>query len=87
MSSRSRPRRSPTRKSYATPSPKRIQIDLPEKAMERLEDLKTKTEAISYAQVIRNALRLYEAIIVEAEAGGSFLVRTANGDVKEFVIF
>lgn len=66
---------------------KRVQLDLPEKSMQRLQELKTKTEAVSYAEVIKNALRLYEAIVAEAEAGSSFVVRTAAGDNKEFVIF
>jgi len=66
---------------------KRVQLDLPEKSLQRLQDLKQKTEAVSYAEVIKNALRLYESIIAEAEAGGSFLVRDAAGHIKEYVIF
>lgn len=68
-------------------STKRVQLDLPEKSMQRLQELKRRTEATSYAEVIKNALRLYEAIVAEAEAGGAFMVRTAAGDTKEFVIF
>ena len=66
---------------------KRVQLDLPEKSLQRLQNLKVKTEATSYAEVIKNALRLYDAVIAEAEAGSSFLVRDAAGHSKEFVIF
>jgi hypothetical protein len=66
---------------------KRVQLDLPEKSMQRLQELKRKTEAGSYAEVIKNALRLYEAVIAEAEAGSTFQVRDANGQSKEYVLF
>ena len=39
----------------------RVQLEMPPQAMERLQKLKDRTEAASYAEVIRNALRLYEA--------------------------
>lgn len=66
---------------------KRVQFDLPEKSMERLQDLKEKTEASSYAEVMKNALRLYAAVVAEAEAGNSFMVREPSGVLKEYVIF
>ena len=66
---------------------KRVQLDLPEKSLGRLQDLKVKTEATSYAEVMKNALRLYEAIIEETDAGSTFLVRTSKGEMKEYVIF
>ena len=66
---------------------KRVQLDLPEKSMQRLQELKRKTEAGSYGEVIKNALRLYEAVIAEAEAGNKFLVRDASGQSKEYVLF
>ena len=66
---------------------KRVQLDLPEKSMARLQDLKTRTEAGSYAEVIKNALRLYESVVTEAEAGASFQLRMPDGHLKEYVIF
>ena len=68
-------------------TPKRIQLDMPDPALARLQSLKIKTEASSYAEVIKNALRIYEAIIEEADAGSSFLVRTVDGREKEYVVF
>jgi hypothetical protein len=50
--------------------------------MERLKALKDKTEAASYAEVIKNSLRLYEALIGEAEAGNEVLIKSPDGTEK-----
>jgi hypothetical protein len=47
--------------------------------MERLQALKEKTEAASYAEVIKNSLRLYEALIKEAEGGNQVCIKSADG--------
>jgi hypothetical protein len=47
--------------------------------MERLRALRDKTEASSYAEVIKNALRLYEALIKEAEGGNEVSIKSRNG--------
>jgi hypothetical protein len=65
----------------------RVQLDFPPRAMERLNTLKTKTEASSYAEVVKNALRLYEALIEEDESGKQFLTRDKNGVVSPFRLF
>jgi hypothetical protein len=65
----------------------RVQLDFAPRSMERLNTLKTKTEAASYAEVVKNALRLYEALIEETEAGKQFLVRDQNGVVAPFRLF
>lgn len=65
----------------------RVQLELPEKSMSRLADLKGKTEASSYAEVLKNALRLYESIIKEYEAGSRILIKNKEGDLKEYEIF
>lgn len=65
----------------------RVQLELPPQAMERLQRLKDKTEASSYAEVIRNALRLYEALIGEAERGSEFAVKGADGAFTPYRIF
>jgi hypothetical protein len=66
---------------------KRIQMDLPEKSLARLQYLKEKTEASSYADVMKNALRLYDLLISEAEQGNTFQVLTKDGVTKEYIIF
>ncbi len=55
--------------------------------MERLTLLKEKTESASYAEVIKNALRLYEALIEEVERGNTFLVRDGEGTVTPYKMF
>jgi len=65
----------------------RVQLDFSPRAMERLNALKAKTEASSYAEVVKNALRLYEALIEEEEAGHQFLVRDKNGVVGPLRLF
>ena len=57
----------------------RVQLELPDKAFERLQSLRDKTEAASYAEVMKNALRLYEALIQEAEAGNTVCIKSADG--------
>jgi hypothetical protein len=46
-----------------------LQIDLPPASVERLEKLKEVTEAASYAEVAKQAFRLYEWFIRQQELG------------------
>jgi hypothetical protein len=55
--------------------------------MERLNTLKAKTESMSYAEVVKNALRIYEALIEETESGKQFLMRDPDGVVSPFRLF
>ncbi|MBG6119350.1 MULTISPECIES: hypothetical protein [unclassified Sphingobium] len=65
---------------------RRIQMDMPPKSVERLERLRDITEAASYAEVMRNALRLYEAMIEEVEAGNEIFVKR-DGVVAPLAVF
>jgi hypothetical protein len=65
----------------------RVQLDFAPRSMARLNALKAKTEATSYAEVVKNALRLYEALIEETESGKQFLVRDQDGVVSPFRLF
>ncbi|HWD50712.1 MAG TPA: ribbon-helix-helix protein, CopG family [Rhizomicrobium sp.] len=65
----------------------RVQLEMPPQAMERLTRLKEKTEAASYAEVIRNALRLYEALVDEHEKGAEFSLKRADGETVAYKIF
>jgi hypothetical protein len=56
-----------------------VQLELPQASFERLKQLQERTEAASAAEVVRNALRLYEALLKEADAGNDVVVRQANG--------
>jgi len=65
----------------------RVQLEMPPQAMERLQRLKEKTEAASYAEVIRNAVRVFEALLQEHEAGAEFALKRANGETVSYKIF
>lgn len=65
----------------------RVQLDLPPHSMKRLEDLKNVTEASSYAEVVRNAIRLYEAMVQETAAGRQFLVQDQSGTITPYKVF
>jgi hypothetical protein len=65
----------------------RVQFDLPPRSMDRLNVLKLKTEAASYAEVVKNALRLYEALIEETESGKQFFVRDESGALSPYRLF
>ncbi len=65
----------------------RVQFDLSARAMDRLNELKEKTEATSYAEVVKNALKLYDGLIEEVERGSEFLIRDKDGKVIPFRIF
>jgi hypothetical protein len=65
----------------------RVQIELPPASMERLRVLKEKTEATSYAEVTKNAFKLYERMIELFESGNTLLVRDPHGNVKELELF
>ena len=66
---------------------KRVQFDLPERSLIRLQELRDETEAASYAEVVKNALRLYEAVVKDTKAGNRFLVQTPAGETKEYLVF
>lgn len=65
---------------------KRIQMDMPPRSVERLKRLQEVTEAASYAEVMKNALRLYEALIEEIEAGNEIMVKRGK-DTVPLMIF
>jgi hypothetical protein len=65
----------------------RLQIELPKASMERLKALKEKTEAVSYAEVVRDAFKLYERMIEYVEAGNAIMIRDKEGNTKEIEMF
>lgn len=65
----------------------RVQLELPEKSYERLNLLKEKTEASSYAEVLKNALRLYESVINQYDAGKRLYVSDKDGALIEYEVF
>lgn len=62
-------------------------MELPKASMERLKLLKDKTEATSYAEVTKNAYRLYERLIDLTESGHTFIVQDDKGNQREIEFF
>jgi hypothetical protein len=65
----------------------RIQLELPTASMERLTLLKKKTEATSYAEVTKNAFKLYERLMQLADDGQTLCVRDKDGSTRDLEIF
>jgi len=65
----------------------RVQLEMPPQAMERLQKLKDRTEASSYAEVIRSALRVFEALLDEHEKGAEFSLKRPSGETVSYRIF
>jgi hypothetical protein len=53
----------------------RIQLDLAPASLERLRFLKEQLEAASYAEVIREALKVFEFLVREEQKGSSVVVQ------------
>lgn len=54
------------------PATKRIQFEFGPDAYQRLQKIKNETDAATYADVVRNALRLYEWFITQQAEGYDF---------------
>ncbi len=66
---------------------KRVQMDLSQNSFDRLNRVKDMSEAASYTEVMKDALRLYEYVLEQDQEGSKFLVKTANGEISEIKIF
>jgi len=65
----------------------RVQMEMPQAAFERLAWLKDKTEAASYAEVTKNAYRLYAKLISLAENGEELYRKDADGSFTRLELF
>jgi len=60
-------------------------MDLSEGSFERLNRLKELTEASSYSELMRDALRLYEFLLSENIKGSVFFVESSSGDRTKII--
>jgi hypothetical protein len=58
----------------------RIQFDFTPESMKRLESLKEKTDATTKAEVVRNALRLYEWFVTQIDPTSTVEVKDKEGE-------
>jgi hypothetical protein len=62
---------------------KRLQIDLSEKAFARLEWLREETDAMSFTEVIRDALELREAVVKLMHEGKDIIAEDIETKERE----
>ncbi len=67
-------------------SQKAIKITITKKAVEQLEALRERTYASSNSEVVRNALRVYNALQEYRDTDGSLIVEKPNGDRIRLVL-
>ena len=65
----------------------RITLDLTQPFYERLEELERLVQGGSKADVIRQALRLFEYLVKKTREGCQFKIVTKEGDEESLVIF
>lgn len=65
----------------------RVQFDFTPATLKRLEELKEKTEAASYAEVIRNALKLYDGVVHEGGPDAKMIVNRPDGSTAIIKLF
>jgi hypothetical protein len=61
----------------------RLQLVLPEQSIQRLESLKAETDAATFAEVLRRALRLYSGLITESKRGGRLAIVYDDGSTAD----
>ena len=65
---------------------RRLQITLSERAWRRLDELKAKTDASSATDVIRDALRLYDALVDEVNKGKTLVLESPDRPNEKEII-
>lgn len=65
---------------------RRLNLIIPERAMERLDWLKTRTDAASHTEVIRQALFAYEQLVERISDGSRLMEKTAKGELLPLAI-
>jgi len=62
----------------------RFHIAMSPRLMERMESLRDRTDAASLTEVVKNAMKLYDALVQEAEAGSELFVRDRAGNERSY---
>jgi len=65
---------------------KRLQVKMTEKGFQRIETLKHKTEALTAADVVRDALRVYEALVDAVSQGKLVVLESAEDPSRREVV-
>jgi hypothetical protein len=60
---------------------RRLNLVVPERAVERLNWLQGRTDAASHTEVIRQALFVYEQLVERLSSGSKLMEKTARGEL------
>jgi hypothetical protein len=60
---------------------RRLNLIVPDRALERLDWLKDRTDAASHTEVIRQALFAYEQLVCKVLDGSKLMEKTAKGEL------
>ena len=63
----------------------RLNLDIPEKERALLENLRERTGAASFTEVIRRALAVYD-FLWDEKTGGSVVIRNAEGEEYKLLL-
>jgi ATP-dependent exoDNAse (exonuclease V) beta subunit len=64
----------------------RLQLTLKPEFARRLNEMKKKSRAASYSDVVRDALKLYEGVLTHLNGDGRLMIKKPDGTVVEFMI-
>ena len=64
----------------------RLNLIVPERAMDRLEWLRDRTDAASHTEVIRQALFVYEQLVERVSEGSKLMEKTASNQLLPLAI-
>lgn len=64
----------------------RMSVDLSSRSYDRLERLREAVGAQSKADVLRDALQIYEWVVQKTQGGGEFFVREKDGEPQQVVL-
>ncbi len=67
-----------------SPETVRFQIVLTKEALKQIDDIKRRLGAMSRAEVIRDSLRVLDAILEEVEKGNEIMIKDKNGHVATY---
>lgn len=65
---------------------RRLNLILPERAVERLDWLQERTDAASHTEVIRSALFVYEQLVSKLSDGSVLMEKTSRGELHPLAV-
>lgn len=65
----------------------RVQMQLPEHSFERLKRLKELGGGASYSEIMKDAIKLYEKVLLEELKGSKFYMKEGEDEPREIFMF